>query len=130
MALEHAVDQAVLEGLLGGEEAVALHVVVHLLVGLAGVLRRRSRRCARAALRISRAWISMSVDWPSKPAEGWWIRIRLLGSAERLPFVPPASSSEPIDIATPTHIVVDVGLDEVHRVVDREARVDRCRRAS
>ena len=52
----------------------------------------------------------MSVDWPSKPADGWWIRIRLLGSAIRLPFAPPASSSEPIDIATPTHIVATSGL--------------------
>ena len=52
------------------------------------------------------------------------MRILEFGSAARLPFVPAASSSEPIDIATPTHIVVDVGLDELHRVVDREPRVD------
>ena len=52
----------------------------------------------------------MSVDWPSKPAEGWWIRIRELGSDIRLPFAPPASSSEPIDIAMPTHIVATSGL--------------------
>ena len=67
----------------------------------------------------------MSVAWPSKPEEGWCIRIRLLGSAERLPCAPPASSSEPIDIAMPTHIVLHVGLDEVHRVEDREPGVDR-----
>ena len=58
----------------------------------------------------SRAWISISVAWPSKPDEGWCTRMRLLGSAERLPFVPPASSSEPIDIAMPTHIVATSGL--------------------
>ena len=52
----------------------------------------------------------MSVAWPSKPEEGWCIRIRLLGSEERFPFVPPASSSEPIDIAMPTHIVCTSGL--------------------
>ena len=52
----------------------------------------------------------MSVDWPSKPAEGWWIRMRRLGSDMRLPFAPPASSSEPIDIAMPTHIVATSGL--------------------
>ena len=52
----------------------------------------------------------MSVDWPSKPAEGWWIRMRELGSDIRLPFAPPASSSEPIDIAMPTHIVATSGL--------------------
>ena len=34
---------------------------------------------------ISRAWISMSVAWPLKPLETWWIRIFALGSAIRLP---------------------------------------------
>ena len=52
----------------------------------------------------------MSVDWPSKPADGWWMRIRLLGSDMRLPFAPPASSSEPIDIAIPQQIVATSGL--------------------
>ncbi len=52
----------------------------------------------------------MSVDWPSKPADGWWIRMRLLGSEKRLPFVPPVRSSEPIDIAIPTQIVWMSGL--------------------
>ena len=52
----------------------------------------------------------MSVDWPSKPADGWWMRMRELGSDIRLPFAPPASSSEPIDIAIPTHIVATSGL--------------------
>ncbi len=37
MALEHAIDQTVLERLLGGEEAVALHVLAHLLLGEARV---------------------------------------------------------------------------------------------
>ncbi len=52
----------------------------------------------------------MSVDWPRKPAEGWWMRIRELGRAARLPFVPPASSSDPIDMATPTPMVWMSGL--------------------
>ena len=52
----------------------------------------------------------MSVDWPSKPAEGWWMRMRELGSASRLPLAPPVSSSEPIDIAIPKQIVVTSGL--------------------
>ena len=52
----------------------------------------------------------MSVDWPSKPADGWWMRIRELGSDKRLPLVPPASSSEPIDIAIPKQIVWMSGL--------------------
>jgi len=52
----------------------------------------------------------MSVDWPSKPAVGWWMRMRELGRAARLPFEPAASRSDPIDIATPTHIVLMSGL--------------------
>jgi hypothetical protein len=36
--------------------------------------------------------------------------MRELGSAIRLPGAPPASSSEAIDIATPTHIVATSGL--------------------
>ena len=52
----------------------------------------------------------MSVDWPSKPADGWWMRMRLLGSEKRLPLAPPVSSSEPIDIAIPTQIVCTSGL--------------------
>ena len=52
----------------------------------------------------------MSVDWPSNPADGWWMRIRLLGSDRRLPAAPPASSSEPIDIAIPQQIVDTSGL--------------------
>ena len=52
----------------------------------------------------------MSVDWPSKPADGWWIRIRQLGSEKRLPCAPPVSSSEPIDIAIPKQIVATSGL--------------------
>ena len=52
----------------------------------------------------------MSVDWPSKPADGWWMRMREFGSDMRLPFAPPVSSSEPIDIAIPTQIVATSGL--------------------
>ena len=52
----------------------------------------------------------MSVDWPSKPADGWWMRMRLLGSEKRLPFAPPVSSSEPMLIATPQQIVATSGL--------------------
>ena len=58
----------------------------------------------------SRAWISMSVAWPWKPEETWWIRIFAFGRAMRLPFAPPASSSEPMLIATPKQIVCTSGL--------------------
>ena len=52
----------------------------------------------------------MSVAWPWKLEETWWIRIFALGSAIRLPAAPPASSSAPIDIAMPTQIVCTSGL--------------------
>ena len=52
----------------------------------------------------------MSVACPWKPEETWWMRILALGSAIRLPFAPPASSSAPIDIAMPTQIVDTSGL--------------------
>src|SRR5919205_685316 len=73
-------------------------------------------------LRISRAWISMSDDWPSKPADGWWIRMRLFGSERRLPAAPPARSSEPMDIATPQLVVH--GLAEEDDPLVEESRVD------
>jgi hypothetical protein len=38
------------------------------------------------------------------------MRIRLLGSEKRLPWTPAISSSEPIDIAMPMHIVDTSGL--------------------
>ena len=82
-----------------------------------------SRR--RRTSMISLAWISMSVAWPWKLEETWWIRIFAFGSAMRLPWAPPASSSAPIDIAMPDADRLHVGLDELHRVVDRQARVDR-----
>ena len=52
----------------------------------------------------------MSVDWPSKPADGWWMSCRELGSAMRLPGAPPVSRSEPMDMAMPTQIVATSGL--------------------
>ena len=52
----------------------------------------------------------MSVDWPSKPPEGWWMRIFEFGRAIRLPSAPPASSSAPIDIAMPKQIVWTSGF--------------------
>ena len=52
----------------------------------------------------------MSVAWPWKPEDTWWMRILALGSAMRLPFAPPASSRAPIDIAMPTQMVCTSGL--------------------
>ena len=52
----------------------------------------------------------MSVAWPWYPPCGWWMRMRELGSAERLPAAPPDRISEPIDIAIPQHVVATSGL--------------------
>ena len=59
---------------------------------------------------VSLAWISMSVAWPWKPPQTWWIRILAFGSAIRFPFAPPARSSAPMLIAMPTQIVCTSGL--------------------
>jgi hypothetical protein len=53
----------------------------------------------------------MSVAWPSKPPQSWWIKIFAFGSAIRLLLAPAASSSAPSDIAMPTPIVAISGLD-------------------
>ena len=125
VALDHPVDDAVLLGLRARHEVVAL-----------GVLARPSRwswpvcsamisssRLRRS--RISRAWISMSVAWPLKPPDTWWMRIFALGSAIRLPGAPPGEQQR-----AHAHRDADadgghVGLDELHRVVDRQAGVHR-----
>ena len=44
-----------------------------------------------------------------EPDEGWWIRIRLLGSDSAF-LAPPMRISEPIDIAIPAQIVETSGL--------------------
>ena len=65
------------------------------------------RRCSAST---SRARISMSVAWPWKPdVQPWWIITLLLGSAIRLPCVPPASRIAPIDMAMPKQIVETSG---------------------
>ena len=52
----------------------------------------------------------MSLDWPLKPPESWWIMIFAFGSAMRLPGAPAARSRAPMLIATPTQIVDTSGL--------------------
>src|SRR5438105_3202063 len=61
-------------------------------------------------LRISFAWMSISVACPWTPPNGSWIMIRAWGSAKRLPLAPAASSSAPIDAACPMQIVEIAGL--------------------
>ena len=109
MAREDPVDQAVLDGLLGGEEAVAVHVVVDLLDRLAGVV-GVDLVDALAQLE-DLAGVDLDVGRLAlEAADGWWMRMRLLGSAIRLPGAPPASSSEPMLIAIPKQIVCTSGL--------------------
>ena len=73
---------------------------------------------------MSRAWISMSrlLAAAGPDTQGWWISTRLLGSTERLPLAPPASSTAAIEAAWPDAERGDVGLDVLHGVVDRQAR--------
>ena len=109
MPLDHAVDQAVLDRLVGLEEAVALHVGVDLLDALAGVV--GVDLIDPGADVEDLAGVDLDVGrLSSKPADGWWIRMRLLGSEKRLPLVPAVSNIDPIDIATPMQIVCTSGL--------------------
>ena len=59
--------------------------------------------------RISLACMAMSEACPWVPPQGWWIRMRELGSANRLPLVPAARSTAPIDAAWPTQMVCTSG---------------------
>ena len=111
---DHPVDQPVLERLLGGEEAVALHVVAHALLRLPGVpgvdlvdlLAQRQRLAgvdldvACLALEAARRLVDQD------PA---------VGQRQALALVPAASSSEPMLIATPKQIVCTSGL--MNRIV-------------
>ena len=47
----------------------------------------------------------MSLAWPPPSVEGWWIRIREFGSANRLPGVPAASSTAAAEAAWPRQMV-------------------------
>ena len=50
--------------------------------------------------------------------------MREFGSAKRLPLLPAASKNAPMLAASPMHKRRHVGLDELHRVVDRQAGAD------
>ena len=55
--------------------------------------------------RISLASLAMSLACPWVPPLGWWIMMRLWGSAERLPLVPAARRNAPMLAAWPTQMV-------------------------
>ena len=80
----------------------------------------RSRR-----YRISLAWISMSVAWPWNPPIGWWIMTRELGRQKRLPASPGGEQQRAHARRLADAQRRHVGLDELHGVVDRQARRNR-----
>ena len=103
------IGQPVLDRLAGIEEAVAFHVLVHAVDRLAGVARidlvdalAELEDLARVDLHVG----GLALEARRRLVD----QTRLLGSTARLPAVPPASSGEPIDIATPTHVVRISGL--------------------
>ena len=103
--LEDLVDQAVLHGLGGGEDLVALDVwriCSSCLPVCWAIIRSRSARIRR----ISRAWISMSLDWPSLAA-GRAGGSGCARSAARsaCPCVPAASSTAAAEAAWPMQMV-------------------------
>ena len=73
----------------------------------------------------SRAWISMSVAWPWKPDETWWIRIFAFGQRHALALRPAAEQQRAHRHRDADADRRHVRLDELHRVVDRQARVHR-----
>ena len=90
----------------------------------AGVVRRRSPPSAGGARGPRVAWISMSVAWPWKPPWGWWVRIRLFGQGEALALRAAGEQERAHRHRDADARRLHVGADELHRVVDREARVD------
>ena len=73
---------------------------------------------------ISRAWISMSVTWPWKPDVGWWMRIFEFGVDHPLALGAAGQQQRPHAHRDADADRLHVGLYVLHRVVDREARVD------
>ena len=102
--LEDVVDEAVGDGRLAADDVVAVDVGADALLGLVRVQRGPRSSRSRSST-ISRAWISMSADWPSAPPWGWWISTRALGRAKRLPSAPPARITAAADAAWPMHTV-------------------------
>jgi hypothetical protein len=71
----------------------------------------------------SRAWMSMSLGAPRKPAEPWWIIIFAFGRAERLPGRAAREDHRGGRHRHPDADRLHVGFDELNRVVDRHPRV-------
>ena len=69
---------------------------------------------------ISLAWISMSTAWPDAPPCGWWMSTRACGRMKRLPGVARGEDHRRGRRGLADADRRHVGLDELHRVVDRE----------
>ena len=94
-----------------------------------GVLAPGSRRAASRIRSISLAWISMSVTWPCVPPHGWWMRMRRVRQREALARARRRRAApRAIEAHWPMQIVDTSQLDELHRVVDRQAGGDRAAR--
>ena len=106
---DHPIDEAVLDGLVGLEEAVALHVGVELLLLLPRVLRVDAVDARARAIDL--ACVDLDVRGLAlEAAEGWWTKGFASSAARGACLVPAVRSSEPIDIAMPKQIVVISGL--------------------
>ena len=66
--------------------------------------------------------MSMSDAWPWKPPLGWWIMIRECGRRIAFAFRSAREQQRAHARGLADADRADVGLDELHRVVDRQAR--------
>ena len=75
------------------------------------------------------AWISMSVAWPPPCPHGWWSSTRACGQGQALARRARGQQHRRRRGRLPEADRRDVGLDVLHRVVDREQRGDVAARA-
>ena len=119
MLVDDPVDEPVLDGLVGLEEAVALHVAVDLLLGLPGVVGVD----LVGALADVEDLAGVDLDVGGLALEA---RRRLVdedpavGQREALALGPAGQQQRAHRHRDPDADGGDVGLDELHRVVDRQ----------
>jgi hypothetical protein len=109
VARDHLVDQPIRERLLGLEEAIALHVAVDLLDRPAGVVGIDMRDPLARLYDLARVNLDVGRH-PLEPGGGLVDENATVGQRRALALAPPASSTEPIDSATPQQIVNTSGL--------------------
>ena len=118
--VDDLVDQPVVHGLLAPQDVVAVDVGLTMRSRGWPVRSVRMSTMRSRMVTISRTAISMSTDWPCAPPWGWWIRMRALGSAERCPASPAASSTAAAERGLAHAHGVDGRAEELHGVVDGE----------